>query len=415
MPRSRHLLWMIVILLPLIVAGLSLPAGRQASAAPRGASAPTLALLPFASGFAEPTDIASAGDERLFVAEREGTIRIVAADGTVLSHPFLDLTERVGSDEPEQGLLGLVFHPNFAENGYFYVNYTDTDITTPGDTIVSRFQVSGADPNHADPDSEQVVLTVEQPFGNHNGGDMAFGPDGYLTLALGDGGSSGDPLNNAQSLDTLLGKLLRIDVDVADGVGYEIPADNPFVGQAGARGEIWALGLRNPWRFSFDRATGDLYVGDVGQGAWEEIDYVEAGVGGANFGWRCYEGNHGYNTSGCLPMEQYTAPIFEYDHSQGRSVTGGFVYRGSRYPQLYGLYIFADFVEGTVWSLSNAGGTWEIADTLEESGENLSTFGEDAAGELYVASFGGTLYRVTDNSPQLFLPFVATAPEPAGR
>ena len=381
-------------LLSLLLIGGLLFTLATAYSAPFGAPASPLntisiSLTSFATGLDEPVDIANAGDDRLFVVERSGLIRIVQSDGTVLPTPFLDISAEVGDGYVEQGLLGLAFHPDYATNGYFYVNYTDNN----GDTHIARFSVDPGDPNLADPLSEVTVLTVTQPFENHNGGDLNFGPDGYLYIALGDGGSGGDPDNRAQDLGDLLGKLLRIDVTGV--TTYTIPASNPYTQTVGARGEIWDPGLRNPWRFSFDRATGDMYIGDVGQDAWEEIDMEPAGSTGArNYGWRCYEGTHAYNTMGCAGV--YLFPIHEYDHDTGRAVTGGFVYRGSQFPEMAGHYIFADYVFGVFWDLfSDGGGGWQVT----EHGfllSNPSTFGESASGELYVAGqYTGIVYQVS--------------------
>ncbi|TAE46171.1 MAG: hypothetical protein EAZ89_20620, partial [Bacteroidetes bacterium] len=254
------------------------------------AQQPQLALAPLATGLNRPVDIASAGDSRLFVVEQRGTIQIINADGTMLTTPFLDIDARVNSTGNEQGLLGLVFHPNYALNGYFFVNYTRSP---SGYTRVSRFQTTAANPNIADPNSELVLLEIEQPYENHNAGDLAFGPDGYLYIPMGDGGSGGDPGNRAQNGLTLLGKMIRIDVNA--GFPYTIPPSNPFLNDPGVRDEVWSIGLRNPWRFSFDRLTGDMWIADVGQGIYEEINVEPAGsAGGLNYGWRCYEGAHAY-------------------------------------------------------------------------------------------------------------------------
>jgi glucose/arabinose dehydrogenase len=311
----------------------------------------------------------------------------------VLSTPFLDITDRVRSVRSEQGLLGLVFHPNYATNGYFYVNYTDTS----SNTHISRFQVFSETPNLADPDSEVILLTIEQDFANHNGGDLNFGPDGYLYIGMGDGGSGGDPNNHAQTPTSLLGKMLRIDVDGA--TPYAIPPDNPFVDDPDTRDEIWAIGLRNPWRFSFDRLTDDLYIADVGQGTWEEIDLQPASSpGGENYGWSCYEGNNILKPSRCNTAITYTFPIHVYGHTQGNcSVTGGYVYRGSQYPALWGHYLFADYCSGRLWSLTPDGqGGWQVT-FLNDIPGNPSTFGENLAGELFVAGHAnGIIYRVVE-------------------
>ena len=255
-----------------------------------------IALNVYAGGFTRPVDIVNAGDSRLFIVEQRGIIKIIDGNGQVLSTPFLDIDARVGSQGNEQGLLGLAFHPDYANNGFFYVNYTNNS----GDTRIARFKVSADNPNVADPNSEKLLLPVDQPYSNHNAGDLTFGPDGYLYFGLGDGGSGGDPQNNGQTATAYLGKMLRIDVDNGD--PYAIPPTNPFKDTDFYLDEIWATGLRNPWRFSFDRLTGDLWIGDVGQDAWEEIDFQPASsTGGENYGWRCYEGNHVYSMSGSCP------------------------------------------------------------------------------------------------------------------
>jgi uncharacterized repeat protein (TIGR01451 family) len=353
-----------------------------------------------ASGFTHPVQVTHAGDGsgRLFVVEQPGTIWILK-NGEVLDKPFLDLTDQVDYGG-ERGLLGLAFHPNYRANGYFYVNYTRAG---DGATVIARYHVSTGNPDVAAPESAEVLLTVGQPYGNHNGGQLLFGPlDGYLYVGMGDGGSGGDPLNHAQNVTTLLGAMLRLDVD--DSSPYSIPPDNPFVGHDG-RDEIWAIGLRNPWRFSFDRETGDLYIGDVGQNLWEEIDYQAASTpGGVNFGWRCKEGTHDYDFSGGCPQLILTDPIAEYSHTEGRSVTGGFVYRGRRYPALVGRYFYADYVTGKIWSLYKTGSepdTWAPPQLELDTGLNISAFGEDEDGELYVVDLsGGTIRRLADvNGP----------------
>lgn len=345
-------------------------------------------------GLEKVTSITHAFDERLFVLEQVGRIRIVE-DGRLLGQPFLDLTDRVGSVSSEQGLLGLAFHPDYATEGapmegQFFVNYTDYS----GNSHISRFSVFADDPYRADPNSEVDYLTQNQPYPNHNGGSLAFGPDGYLYAGLGDGGSANDPLRAGQDLSTVLGKVLRLDVDSTDGA-YAIPGDNPFVDDPNARPEIWAYGLRNPWRFSFDRETGDFYIADVGQNLWEEINFQQASSpGGANYGWRIMEGNHCFETDTC-DQTGLTPPIFDYDHSQGCSVTGGYVYRGQMYPELWGNYFVSDYCSGIIWRLFPQGDGW-LADALVDSDLLVSTFGEDVNGELFVANYwSGAIYRIT--------------------
>jgi glucose/arabinose dehydrogenase len=331
-----------------------------------------------ASGLTRPVDLQHAGDgsSRLFIIEKVGRIRILQ-NGQLLDFPYLNITDRVGSSSNEQGLLGLAFHPNYEVTGLFFVNYTDNN----GDTVIARYRVTG-DPNVADPNSETVLLHVDQPFPNHNGGVLAFGPDGYLYAGLGDGGSAGDPLGNAQNLDTLLGKILRLDVDSAD--PYSIPPDNPF------GNEIWAYGLRNPWRLSFDRATGDLYIGDVGQNAWEEIDFVPAGTpGGINFGWNILEGTHPYDGG---QQNGLTPPVAEYSHSEGCSVTGGYVYRGSM-PEWNGIYLYGDYCTGTVWGLIRSDGGWQNQVLFSDAGR-ITSFGQDETGEVYLILDSGQILRL---------------------
>lgn len=326
------------------------------------------------------------GDERLFIVEQAGTIRIIE-DGVLLPDPFLDIRGRVESGG-EQGLLGLAFHPAYAANGWFYVNYTDND----GDTRIERYQVT-ADPYVADPGSAELVLAIEQPAANHNGGMITFGPDGALYVATGDGGGGGDPQGNGQDLSSLLGKLLRLDVDTRE--PYAIPLNNPFIGVAGAREEIWAYGLRNPWRFSFDRVGDRLYIADVGQGSWEEVNAVPATRPGVNYGWNVMEGMHCFNASSCN-TEGLTLPVLEYANAgDACSITGGYVYRGDAIPELRGHYFYADFCAGWIRSFRLAGDgvteqqEWDVGDI----GSVLS-FGEDAASELYVLTRGDQGGRV---------------------
>lgn len=386
---------------------------------------PAVSLVPFTT-VDKPVDIAHAGDGRLFVVDQDGEIRVVQSDGSVEPVPFLDIRSRVKSGG-ERGLLGLAFHPDYASNGTFFVNYTRdpnplvSGEAGEGDTQISRFsRIGGFASNVADPASELPILEIAQPFSNHNAGDLAFGPDGYLWIAMGDGGAGGDPINAGQNPSTLLGKMLRIDVD--GGSPYAIPTDNPFVGAGPPLDEIWAFGLRNPFRFSFDRLTGDLWIADVGQGAWEEVDFEPAGtLGGRNYGWRCYEGPAPYNTTGCGPISNYTFPIHAYNHGGGRcSITGGFVYRGASFAALLGgHYFFADFCSGDLYSLTPSGCPGEF--TLQTHGSLLSspsTFGEGANGELYVASLGGTIYRIQATGTPLGTPpclACPASPEPSCR
>ena len=303
-------------------------------------------------------------------------------NGELSSVPFLDITDRVGSGGSEQGLLGLAFHPDYAQNGLFIVNYTDQQ----GATVVARFSVS-SDPARADPASEAVLLTVRQPASNHNGGHLAFGPDGHLYIGLGDGGGAGDRYGNGQNGQTLLGAMLRLDVD--SGVPFAVPADNPFVGTPAVRDEIWALGLRNPWRFSFDRLTGEMYIADVGQNKYEEVNIQRADSGGGeNYGWPIMEAAHCFPEGSGCDRSGLVLPVAEYDHSQGCSVTGGYVYRGSEFSILTGIYLFGDYCSGRIWGLAPAGDGWRVAELAQESIQ-ISSFGEDEAGELYVLNLGG--------------------------
>ncbi len=358
-----------------------------------------LTLESYASGFSQPVDITNAGDDRLFVVQRRGLIRIVE-DGNILATPFLNLSSKVsGSIYNERGLLGLAFHPDYVTNGYFYVNYTKLN----GDTRISRFSVAN-DPNTADPNSEVVIMEVDQPEWNHNGGCLKFGPDGYLYIGLGDGGGGGDnhgAIGNGQNTQTLLGKMLRIDVD--NGTPYSIPASNPFVGNNDVLDEIWAIGLRNPWRYSFDSETGDLWIGDVGQGVWEEIDFqLASSTGGENYGWRCYEGTHDYNGN-CGSAVDFVEPIHDYNHSGNPidcSVTGGFVYRGCNNPDFVGHYIYVDYCSGRFWSIvSDGSGGWTKTQVANYSGYDISSFGEDVNGELYVARLTqGRIYKISSTT-----------------
>jgi glucose/arabinose dehydrogenase len=367
------------------------PAARRAQ--PFDPAAVTLALQEVVRGFTQPVFVTGAGDGsgRLFVVEQGGTIRVVQ-NGTVLPQPFLDIRGLVRAGG-EQGLLGMAFHPRYAENGRFFVNYTARD----GANTVAEFRVSRDDPNRADPSTRRVLLAIPDFAPNHNAGMLAFGPDGYLYVGTGDGGGAGDPRRTAQNLRELLGKMLRLDVDGGD--PYGIPPDNPFVGRGDARPEVWAYGLRNPWRYSFDRATGDLWIGDVGQNAWEEIDFQPAASrGGENYGWSIMEGSHCFRpSSGCDPTG-LVLPVAEYaTHAGGTcAVTGGYVYRGSAFPALLGVYLYADYCSGQMWALyPDASGAWRSAELLRAP-VRISSFGEDEAGELYVTGHDtGIIYRVT--------------------
>jgi glucose/arabinose dehydrogenase len=376
----------------------------------------TIGFEPVAAGLRFPVGVTHAGDGtgRLFILEQTG--RVVVHDGSqVLPSPFLDVSALV-SCCGERGLLGLAFHPRYAANGLFYVNYTNT----AGDTVIARYQVSG-DPNLADPASAQILLTVGQPFANHNGGQLAFGPDGFLYIALGDGGSGDDPGNRAQNLGTLLGKILRIDVDGAS--PYAIPGDNPFRTTQGAQPEIWAYGLRNPWRFSFDREFGDLFIADVGQNTLEEVNFQPAAsAGGENYGWRVMEGTQCYPPGSSCDPSGLTPPVVDYSHALGCSVTGGYVYRGTAYPRMRGVYFYGDYCSGRLWGLTRDGGTWTSQELLA-TGPSISSFGEDEAGELFLVDYGaGAILRVTDPSvpspptstPSLFRKRMPVVPQRAG-
>ena len=375
------------------IAGCSGGSASSPAPAPVPAGWPQISLSRVAGGFVLPVHVTHAGDGsgRIFVAEQGGTIRILE-NGVVLSPHFLDISAKLVCCG-EQGLLSVAFPPGFAVKGYFYVNYTRAP---DGATVVARYRVSSGDANAADPATEEVVLTIPQPFANHNGGQLAFGPDNNLYIGMGDGGSGGDPLNNGQSPGTLLGKLLRIDVE-SGAVPYGVPAGNPFVDHASFLPEIWALGVRNPWRFSFDRLTGDLYIADVGQGAFEEVDFQPAGSpGGQNYGWNIMEGAGCFNGVACNPAG-LTLPVATYDHSQGCSITGGTVYRGADFPDLQGIYFYGDFCSGRIWGLRKNGAGWETA-VLRDAGNpplNITTFGEDEGRNVYVVNYAnGDLLKI---------------------
>ncbi len=383
-----------------------------------------LGLVPVLSGLSQPVFVTSAGDgsNRLFVVERAGRIR-VAVNGQLQSTPFLDIRSIVTSSGLEQGLLGLAFHPSYASNGRFFVYYTSTTTsptgsTSVGDNTLARYQVSSGNPNVADLASAKTLFAIPDKYLNHNGGMLAFGPDHYLYVGLGDGGSGGDPDGNGQNRNVLLAKLLRLDVDTGSGVApyYSVPPTNPFVGQANVKQEIWAYGLRNPWRFSFDRGTNDLYIADVGQNLYEEIDRQAAGSsGGQDYGWNIMEGFHCYPpTVTSCSQAGLMLPIAEYGHTSGNcSITGGYVYRGPSAPALAGVYLYGDYCSGRIWALQNGVQT-ELLDTTL----GISSFGEDEAGDVYVVDLGstsantGAVYRLVDAScsprPNVLLSTVAT-------
>lgn len=342
--------------------------------------------------FERPVTIAYApdGTNRLFVVEQHGVIHVFPNRPDVdRTSVFLDIREVVSRDHNEEGLLGLAFHPRYKENGQFFVYYS----TKPRASVISAFRVSAKDPNRAERDSEEVLMKIEQPYGNHNGGSIEFGPDGYLYIGLGDGGSANDPHGHGQNLNTLLGSILRIDVDHRDpGLAYAVPKDNPFVAREGARGEIWAYGLRNVWRLTFDRVTGDLWVGDVGQNRYEEVDII---VRGGNYGWKLREGFHSFDPNAKTTGDPLIDPVVEYFRHEGMSVTGGYVYRGRRLPEYYGAYFYADYVTGNLWAL-RVNDRRELTENrkVARTNLNIAAFGEDEAGEMYLAAFDGMIHRL---------------------
>ncbi len=394
--RTKRIRWLLGIIIVefLVITGLVIwtivkddePPASDSSVVENGGE---LAASLLADGLDAPTNIVAtplANDNRLFITEQAGRIVTIDKNGGQ-GTTFLDLTSKVKSGG-EMGLLGLVFHPDFAQNGYFFVNYTDKS----DNTIIARYQVNAE--GVGDPASEKILLTQRQPFANHNGGALAFGADGFLYAALGDGGGAGDPGNRAQNKGELLGKILRLDINNGD--PYSVPASNPFVQEAGAKPEIWALGLRNPWRISFDRSTGDLWIADVGQGEYEEINFQPASSkGGENYGWRCFEGDQQFESEGCQSADSYVKPLITYSHANGRcSVTGGYVYRGTRSPALVGKYIYGDYCSGELFVAERQENTAQVVATLDTS-YSISSFGEDASGELYFADIaGGNIYKI---------------------
>jgi glucose/arabinose dehydrogenase len=381
MLRAAAFLAMIAVTALVSVAGtLTLAPSRGVAAEPAPPAGVALARAFPRLLFDHPLFLAAApGGTRLYVATQDGTIRTFEPTGDPAEAPlFVDLRDRVAQRGNEEGLLGLAFHPGFARNGTFYVYYSPAE--GPRRTVLSRLHAPS--PERADARTEKTLLTIDQPYSNHNGGMVAFGPDGNVYVGVGDGGSAGDPHGNGQRLDTLLGKILRLTPEGG------VPPDNPFVGTQGARGEIWAFGLRNPWRFSFDRETGELWAGDVGQNKWEEIDVIRRG---GNYGWNVFEGAAVFRNTSRRPATDFVAPAHAYGHGLGCSVTGGYVYRGKSVPALRSHYVFADYCSGRVWALAPEGGGARVRQVATV--ESPSSFGEDAAGELYITSFDGGLYR----------------------
>jgi glucose/arabinose dehydrogenase len=382
-------------LLVLIMAALLAACGdSQTTTTPPSAAPPAplpqLQLTAFVSGLASPVGLESARDRsgRLFALEQAGKIRIIR-NSAIVATPFLDITPKVASGG-ELGLLGLAFHPAYASNRKFYVDYT-RPAGSLWQTVIAEYLVSSTNPDLADPNSERILLIVNQPFSNHNGGQLAFGSDGFLYIALGDGGSGGDPLGNGQNKQALLGKILRVDVNSSTGgLPYGIPADNPFANSGGAP-EVFAYGFRNPWRFSFDTAGGTLFAGDVGQDSFEEVDIVQKGL---NYGWNTMEGTHCFSPSSGCNMAGLTLPINDYGRGQGATVIGGFVYRGSTTPALVGAYVFGDFISGRIWGLrQNSSGGWDRTQ-LAATGKAISSFGRDESNELYVVDYSGPVFKL---------------------
>ena len=357
---------------------------------PQPGPIPPLTLTSVASGFTSPLALVPSNDStnRLFVVEQRGTIRIIQ-NGALLAGNFLDISSKVIT-AGEQGLLGLAFHPQFASNQKFYIYYSRL-LNSQRQSVIAEYLISTSNANQADAASERILLVVNQPnFDNHKGGQLAFGPDGFLYVGLGDGGSGGDPFGNGQSLNTVLGKILRIDVNPSGSKPYSIPADNPFA--SGSAPEIWAYGLRNPWRFSFD-STGRLFCGDVGQGQFEEVDIIQKG---GNYGWNVMEGAHCFNPSSGCNQNGLILPITEYDHSEGTAIIGGFVYRGSAIPQLQGSYVFGDFTGGKIWRLQETTPASWTRTVLLSTSRTISSFGQDQSGELYVVDYGaGAVLKLT--------------------
>ncbi len=398
--RKRIALWAIPALLPLVLMSCPPKAGEGAIALPLPQTphpGVALDLQTIAEGLDRPLFLTgpSALSDQLYIVQQSGVIRLLSG-GELQEEPFLDLTETMGSSSGEMGLLGMALHPDYLLNGFFFVHYTNDD----GNSTFARYRRSLLNPNVADPATATILLTVEQPFFNHKGGMLAFGPDGYLYIALGDGGGANDPNNNAQSLETLLGKILRIDVD--GDAPYEVPEDNPFVGTPNARPEIWAYGLRNPWRFSFDRQSGDLWIGDVGQNAFEEINFQDSSSGGGiNYGWRQREGYVCRTGEDNCELPGATDPLLAYFRLGGQSIAGGYIYRGGAIPALNGTYFFSDYSAKAIFSLTQPGGEIEVLNETENlEGDSVelgavASFSEDASGELYVLDYEkGDVYKI---------------------
>jgi glucose/arabinose dehydrogenase len=360
---------------------------------------PKIELITFAQGLSKPVDIKNCGDSRLFVVEQTGRIRIVKSDGSLVSTPFLNITSKVNSSGNEQGLLSMAFSPNYKTDGFFFVNYIAG--SGNGSSILARYSVNSNDSNLANEGSEKILLQFDQPYNNHNGSDIRFGPDGYLYVTFGDGGSGGDPQARAQNTNSFFGKVLRI--NPFKGTLYEIPHSNPFYGQTDKKQEIWAYGLRNPWRCSFDRLTGDYWIGDVGQNVYEEIDFQPASsTGGENYGWRCYEANSSYNSSGCSAnLNNFVFPVYTYEHSasNGCAVTGGYVYRGSQYQNMFGKYFFTDYCSGRIWYTDKNGLIFSTSVINNYLTNQYSSFGENYVGELFLTGIGnGNIYQLRDTA-----------------
>ncbi len=353
-----------------------------------------IVVVPFVNDVAKVTDITNCGDDRLFIVEQQGKIRISDLDGNLFTAPFLSITDRVKDGSTEQGLLGLAFSPNYLNDGRFYINY----INNSGNTVISRFKVFDSNPNVADSLNEEILYIITQPYSNHNGGSMQFGPDGYLYISSGDGGAGGDPGNRAQNLQLPLGKILRIDVNVLS--GFAIPSTNPFFGSTFANQLIWSYGLRNPWRFSFDKLSGDMWIGDVGQVTYEEINFQDASSkGGENYGWRCYEANSIYDSTCVFPIQSYVKPIYNYSHLFGCSVTGGYVYRGANSAFMYGKYFFTDYCVSDLLSLTpNDTGGFDQMNYGNLTNFLFTTFGQDKYGELYLGKNTTGVSKLVDTN-----------------